>query len=170
MRSLSKFLLDHWALAAACASAAMLAVAHAFETFGGMAPCHLCLYQRDVYWIALSVGIAGFALGYMRLGWAGRMAGYLLALIFLVGAGVAAYHAGVEWKWWPGPTTCTGGGGAVSVGQLAAFMNGAKALPPQCDVAAWRMLGLSMAGYNTIVSLGLAVLSAIAARKDRSHG
>jgi disulfide bond formation protein DsbB len=169
MRSLWKFLLDHWPLSAACASAAMLAAAHAFETFGGLAPCHLCLYQRDVYWIALSVGIAGFALGYMRLGWAGRLAGYLLALIFLVGAGVAAYHSGVEWKWWPGPASCTGGG-VVSAGQLSAFLNGAKALPPQCDVAAWRMVGLSMAGYNAIISLGLAALSAIAAGKDRGHG
>ncbi len=169
MRSLSKFLLDHWCLAAACASAAMLAAAHAFETFGGFAPCHLCFYQRDVYWTALSVGIACFALGYMRLAWAGRGAGYVLALIFAVGAGLAAYHAGVEWKWWPGPASCTGGG-AVSAGQLSAFMNGAKSLPPQCDVAAWRMAGLSMAGYNAIISLGLTVLSVVAARKDRSHG
>ena len=169
MRSLWKFLLDHWPLSAACASAAMLAGAHAFETFGGLLPCHLCLYQRDVYWIALSVGIAGFALGYMRLGWAGRAASYLLALIFVVGAGVAAYHAGVEWKWWPGPTSCTGGG-AVSAGQLSAFLDGAKALPPQCDVAAWRMFGLSMAGYNAVISLGLAALSAVAAGKDRRHG
>ena len=169
MRSLSKFLLDHWALAAACAAAAMLAAAHAFESFGGLAPCHLCLYQRDVYWAALSVGIAGFALGYMRLAWASRTANALLALIFLVGMGVAAYHAGVEWKWWPGPASCTGGG-AVNAGQLAAFMNGAKALPPQCDVAAWRMFGLSMAGYNAIISLGLVLASAVAARKDRSHG
>lgn len=169
MRALWKSLLDHWPLAAACASAAMLAAAHAFETFGGLAPCHLCLYQRDVYWIALSIGIAGFALGYMRLAWAGRAANAILALIFLAGAGLAAYHAGVEWKWWPGPASCTGGG-AVNAGQLAAFMNGAKALPPQCDVAAWRMLGVSMAGDNAIISLGLAALSAFAARKDRSHG
>lgn len=168
MRSLWKFLLDHWALAAACASAAMLAAAHGFETFGGLPPCHLCLYQRDVYWTALSVGIAGFALGYMRLAWAGRTAGYFLTLIFLVGAGIAAYHAGVEWKWWPGPASCTGGG-AVNAGQLAAFMSGAKSLPPQCDVAAWRMFGVSMAGYNAVISVVLVALSAIAARKDR-HG
>jgi disulfide bond formation protein DsbB len=169
MRSLLKFLLDYWALAAACASAAMLAGAHAFETFGGFAPCHLCLYQRDVYWTAISIGVAGFALGYMRLGWAGRTADYVLTLIFLAGAGIAAYHAGVEWKWWPGPASCTGGG-AVNAGQLAAFMNGAKALPPQCDVAPWRMLGLSMAGYNAIISLALTALSAVAAREDRNHG
>jgi len=168
MRSLSKFLLDHWPLAAACASAAMLAAAHAFETFGGLAPCHLCLYQRDVYWVALSVGVVGFVLGYMRLVWARRAADALLALIFLVGMGIAAYHAGVEWKWWPGPASCTGGG-AVDASQLAAFMNGAKLNIPQCDQAAWRMFGISMAGYNAVISLGLTVLSVVAARKERSH-
>ena len=170
MRSLTKFVLDHWPLAAACASAAMLGAAHAFETFGHYAPCHLCLLQRDVYWTALSVGVVGFILGYVRLTWARRAADVLLALIFLGGLGLAAYHAGVEWKWWPGPASCTGGARAVSAGQLAAFMSGVQKNIVQCDQAAWRMAGISMAGYNAIISLGLVVLSAIAARKDRSHG
>jgi len=170
MRSLSKSLLDHWPLAAACASAAMLAAAHAFETFGHYAPCHLCLYQRDVYWAALSVGVVGFALGYMRFSWARRGADALLALLFLTSLGVAAYHAGVEWKWWPGPASCTGGG-HVDAGELAAFMRGtAKVSVPQCDQAAWRMFGLSMAGYNAIISLGLTVLSVLAVREARDHG
>jgi disulfide bond formation protein DsbB len=169
MRSLSKSLLDHWPLVGACASAAMLAGAHAFETFGGLAPCHLCLYQRDVYWVALSVGVAGFILGYMRLKWVRRAADALLALIFLVGMGVAAYHAGVEWKWWPGPASCTGGG-TVNAGQLAAFLNGTKVTVPQCDQAAWTMFGISMAGYNAVISLGLTVLSLLAVRRERDHG
>ncbi|MGZ3399353.1 MAG: disulfide bond formation protein B [Caulobacteraceae bacterium] len=169
MRSLSKTLLDLWPLAGACASAAMLAAAHAFETFGGLAPCHLCFYQRDVYWAALSVGVVGFALGYMRLAWVRRAADGLLALIFLAGMGLAAYHAGVEWTWWPGPASCTGGG-AVNAGQLAAFMNGAKLNVPQCDQAAWRMFGISMAGYNAVISLGLTVLSVLAVRRERDHG
>ncbi len=167
-KSLLKPFLDHWPLTGACASAAMLAGAHAFETFGGFAPCHLCLYQRDVYWAAICVGVLGFALGYMRLKWAGRTANGLLALLFLLGAGVAAYHAGVEWKWWPGPTSCTGAG-MVHGGDLTAFLNGAKIRPPSCDEAAWRMFGVSMAGYNALISLVLAVLSAVAARKERAH-
>jgi disulfide bond formation protein DsbB len=173
MRSLSpspaKSLLDHWPLVGACASAAMLAAAHAFETFGGLPPCHLCYYQRDVYWVALSVGVVGFALGYMRIAWARRAADALLTLIFLTGMGIAAYHAGVEWKWWPGPASCTGGG-VVNAGQLAAFMNGAKLNVPQCDQAAWRMFGVSMAGYNAVISLALVALSGLAARKARDHG
>jgi len=169
MRSPVKPFLDHWPLTAACASAAMLAAAHAFETFGGLAPCHLCLYQRDVYWAALSVGILGFALGYMRWRWAGRGATWLLFLLFLLGAGVAAYHAGVEWKWWPGPASCTGGGGAVNADDLAAFLKGAKVAVPQCDQAAWRMFGVSMAGYNAVISLVLAGLSVWAGRRDITH-
>jgi disulfide bond formation protein DsbB len=168
MRSLTKSLLAHWPLTAACASAAMLAAAHAFETFGHLAPCHLCFYQRDVYWVALWVGVVGFALGYMRFAWARLGADALLTLIFLAGTGLAAYHAGVEWKWWPGPASCTGGG-VVSASQLSAFMSGAKLNVPQCDQAAWTMLGLSMAGYNALISLGLTVLSALAVRGARHH-
>jgi disulfide bond formation protein DsbB len=168
MRSLTKSLLDHWPLAAACASAAMLATAHAFQNFGGLAPCHLCLLQRDVYWAALSVGVAGFVLGYMHLAWTRRTADAILTLLFLGSMGLAAYHAGVEWKWWPGPASCTGAG-HVNASELAAFMNGAKVSVPQCDQAAWRMFGLSMAGYNAIISLILALLSGLAVREERSH-
>jgi disulfide bond formation protein DsbB len=168
MRSISKLLLDHWPLTGACASAAMLAAAHAFETFGGFAPCHLCFYQRDVYWAALGVGVAGFALGYMRLRWSTRVASALLALIFLAGTGIAAYHAGVEWKWWPGPASCTGGGGGIKAADLTAFMSGAKTHVVQCDEAAWRMFGVSMAGYNAAISLVLTALSVIAMQKARA--
>jgi disulfide bond formation protein DsbB len=168
MRSLVGPVLKLWPLTAACASAAMLAAAHAFEHFGGLAPCTLCFYQRDVYWLALSAGLIGFALAY---GWAARIgpaADAILGLVFLAGAGLAAYHAGVEWKWWPGPTTCSGGG-AVSAAGLNALLAGARFAPPRCDEAAWRMLGLSMAGWNALVSLGLAGLSlAAAARKERT--
>ncbi len=169
MRSPLKPFLDHWPLTAAVASAAMLAGAHAFETFGHLLPCHLCLYQRDVYWAALSIGILGFALGYMRLRWAGRAATGILVLLFLLSAGVAAYHAGVEWKWWPGPSTCTGGAGSVNAGDLNAFLNGAKMSAPRCDEAAWRMFGVSMAGYNTVISLALSALSVLALRRGQAH-
>jgi disulfide bond formation protein DsbB len=168
MRSPFRAFVNHWNLTAACASAAMLAIAHAFESFAGLLPCHLCYYQRDVYWLALCVAVGGFLLGYMRLGWVGRLAAILLALIFLAGAGIAAFHAGIEWKWWPGPTSCTGAG-AVNSGDISAFLAGAKVRPPQCDKAAWVFLGLSMAGWNALVSLGLAALSAVAARREPRH-
>jgi disulfide bond formation protein DsbB len=94
---------------------------------------------------------------------------WILALVFLLSAGVAAYHAGAEWKFWPGPTTCSGAGGigGVDAGDLAALMKGAKIRPPACDEAAWVFAGLSMAGWNALISLGLALLSALAALRER---
>jgi disulfide bond formation protein DsbB len=147
-----------WPILAALASAAMLAAAHAFETFGGYAPCALCLRQREVYWAALAVAVAGLIL--MRLGRIpARIVCAVLGLVFLVGCGVAAYHAGVEWKWWPGPTTCSGAGSLTVTGDLSALLEGKRVRPPACDEAAWRLLGLSMAGYNALISAGLAVAS-----------
>ena len=79
MSSVLKPVLKLWPLAAACASAAALGIAHGFEHFG-YAPCHLCYYQRDVYWFALTVGLIGFALRYTRVAWIGRAADVILAI------------------------------------------------------------------------------------------
>ncbi len=158
-----------WPLLAAIASALMLAVAHGFQTFGHLAPCELCLKQREVYWVALSVGLIGFALGRgLKRPLAINLTSLVLGLIFLFGAGLAAYHAGVEWKWWPGPQACTGQGRAT-VAAVTALLNGARITGPSCDVAAWRMLGLSMAGWNALASLGLALVS-FAAMGARRRG
>jgi disulfide bond formation protein DsbB len=154
----------HWPLIAFLSSALMLAIAHSFEKFGGLAPCHLCLKQREVYWVAGTVGLIFTILQRTPLWPRLRTpANLLLGAIFLYGAGLAAFHAGVEWKWWPGPTTCTGTGSAVSVGSLEAALNGTvKLKPPMCDKAAWVFLGLSMAGWNALASLKLAVWSVLA--------
>ena len=149
-----------WAL---LACAWMLAAAHAFETIGHMPPCELCLKQRDVYWWAMGVAGAGALLGFTRFApITTRAANVLLTILFLIGMSVAAYHAGVEWKWWPGPAECTGGAQGVSAADLSALLNGAKAKMPDCDKPAWIFLGLSMAGWNAIASLGFAGFSALA--------
>ncbi|RAK60167.1 disulfide bond formation protein B [Phenylobacterium hankyongense] len=162
--------LDRWRLCALVISAGMLAIAHAFETFGGLAPCTLCLRQREVYWVAAALS-AGFMV-IVRLPGGPRWRAatcWILALVFLTGAGVAAYHAGAEWKFWPGPTTCSGSGaGAVSASALNELMNGAKIRPPACDQAAWVFGGLSMAGWNAVASLVFAGLSVAAALRERS--
>jgi len=155
----------HWPLAAFLASAAMLAIAHAFETFGGLAPCTLCLKQREAYWLALTVAAVGVLLGFTKWREPSRRvvsAGLLAA--FLYGAGWAAYHAGAEWKWWPGPASCSGGASHVSAADLASLLKGSGHFAlPACDKAAWVFLGLSMAGWNFLISLGLAGVSATAA-------
>ena len=159
-------LAETWPRWAFLACVLMLGAAHAFQTFGHMAPCELCLKQRDVYWYAMAVAGAGSLLGFTRVrGPATRVANVVLTLFFLLSAGVAGYHAGVEWKFWPGPAACTGGAGGVTAADLTALLNGAKAKMPDCDKPAWIYLGLSMAGWNTLVSLGLALMSAIAASR-----
>ena len=170
MIKLVRAVVAHWLLWALFASALMLAIAHAFETFGGYAPCTLCLRQREVYWVAGGVALAGFIATRLpslaKLRWLFDAA---LAIIFLVGMGTAIYHSGAEWKWWPGPTTCSGGG-SVNLDSLAAIANGtAKIKPPACDQAAWRFLGLSMAGWNALISLKLVVYSIMAVLADRKR-
>ncbi len=148
----------------------MLAIAHAFQTFGGLQPCTLCLRQREVYWWALGISGAGLAVGLappaMRIR---PLVFAVLALVFLAGVGIAAYHAGAEWKWWPGPQACSGAGGKASAQALADLMRGTRIAAPRCDEAAWRMLGLSMAGWNVLTSLALAGFSSVAAFRSLGH-
>lgn len=161
--------LDRWRLWALLASTAMLATAHAFQTFGGYAPCTLCLRQREVYWTAL--GLAAAFMVVVRLPGGPRwreLTCWVLGLVFLVGVGVAVYHAGAEWKFWPGPEACASTGGGVNAAALEDFLAGAKVRPPACDEAPWVFAGLSMAGWNAVISLGLVVLSVLAALRERT--
>lgn len=168
MIALIPLLRRHWLIAALLVSAAMLAIAHAFQTFGGLQPCTLCLRQREVYWTAAAVAAIGAALNLTGSGKRVRpVFCAALALIFFAGAAVAAYHAGAEWKWWPGPTTCSAAGGGVSAASLANLMHGAKIAAPRCDEAPWHLLGLSMAGWNALASLIFAGLSLWAALEER---
>jgi disulfide bond formation protein DsbB len=146
-----------WPVLALLASAAMLAAAHAFEA-AGYTPCALCLRQREVYWGAIGVGAAGLLL---QRFWTTpnlhRGICLLLGAAFLAGAGVALYHAGVEWKLLPAPDACATTG-AVSAGDLESALSGRRVIAAPCDEAAWRdpVAGLSMAAWNAIVSLALA--------------
>ena len=162
--------LDRWRLCAVLTAAAMLATAHAFETFGGYAPCTLCLRQREVYWAILAAGLVFMVLVRTPGGPRWRQATcWVLALAFLLGAGIAVYHAGAEWTFWPGPQTCAStGSGHVSAADMQALLSGAKVRPPACDQAPWVFAGLSMAGWNAVVSLGLAALSVLAALRERA--
>jgi disulfide bond formation protein DsbB len=154
-----------YALLAAVVSAAMLATAHIFQRFG-YEPCLLCLRQREVYWVALPAALVGLAI-LVRRPDQHRVVPALLAAVFLTGFGVAAYHAGAEWKWWPAPSACAASTGGVDAAGLDAFLRGEPVKSLRCDEAAWRMLGLSMAGWNALVSLGLAGLGLLVAALAR---
>jgi disulfide bond formation protein DsbB len=158
-------LFKHWPIVAFVISAGMLAVAHGFQTFGGLAPCHLCLKQREVYWVAMGISAVAVLAGFTRIGApAPRIASLLLAATFAYGAYLAAFHAGAEWKWWPAPATCSSSG-AVTAADLQALLSGAAKKAPACDQAPWRFLWLSMAGWNCLVSVGLVGLSLTAAAR-----
>lgn len=172
LKRLISFVLRWWPETALLSALLMLAIAHSFQAFLGLMPCTLCLKAREVYWVAAAVALV--AIIAKRTAWGRRTAPWLdlaLGLIFLFGAGLAFYHAGVEWKWWPGPTTCSGGGGGVSsAAGVADLLDGGHAKAPRCDEIVWSFLGLSMAGWNIIVSLKLAVWSFIAAANEPKTG
>jgi disulfide bond formation protein DsbB len=155
--------LRRWPIFALVISAAMLAIAHAFQTFGHLAPCHLCLQQREVYWVAMGVAGLGVLAMLARLpAISPRLDSLVLALVFAFGAYLAGFHAGAEWKWWPAPVTCASTG-PVSLSALKALLAGGGARQPACDQAPWVFLGLSMAGWNFLVSVGLVAASFAAA-------
>src|SRR4051812_20589116 len=104
LADLIRFFQKYWLWTALLSCVLMLAIAHAFETFGGLAPCILCLQQRTVYWVAMAVAALGLALHVLPVrDRFDRLVSGVLAIIFAVGLFIAVRHAGAEWKWWPGP-------------------------------------------------------------------
>ncbi len=153
-----------WLLWAAGLSALMLVIAHAFQTFGHMAPCELCLDQRDGYWTEVFVAGGGYAVARWKVSLS-RLLLLLAAAVFGVETILAAYHAGVEWKWWPGPIACTGTHATVSAAQMSALLSGVKVHMVRCDEAAWRLFGVSMAGWNALAALALTLATLAAFRR-----
>jgi disulfide bond formation protein DsbB len=167
MSALLRPFLDRWRFVSLVISGAMLATAHAFQTFGGLAPCELCLKQRTVYWVAGAIAVAAMVVVRLRGGPRWREAScWLLALVFLASVGIAGYHAGVEWHFWPGPASCSGGG-KVSMAALNDLLQGKGVKMPNCDAPAWKLFGLSMAGWNTVASVVFVALSVAAAIRER---
>jgi len=144
------------AAAIAVAAAATIAGAWFFELVLDVRPCPLCLEQRYAYYLAIPLA-ALLALAAVRGAPRAMLVGgfAVLAVALLANAGLGAYHAGVEWGFWRGPTDCSGpivdfGNG----GSLLDTLNKVKVI--RCDEVQWRFLGLSLAGYNVLISLALA--------------
>ena len=148
------------ALAITAVAAATLAGAWFFQLVLDIRPCPLCLEQRYAYYLAIPLGaLVAFAAA-KDAPRAVVLAGLgLLALAALGNAGLGAYHAGVEWKFWQGPTDCTGTIGDLgSAGSLLQRLDTVKVV--RCDEVQWRFLGLSLAGYNVLISLLMAGIAA----------
>lgn len=156
---------QHAALLVLLGALAGILSALAFQHIGGYAPCALCLKQRYAYYAGIP--IAGLSFLFFRIG-KPAIAIALLALFgagFFANAALGAYHSGVEWKWWPGPESCGGGDFSRIGGSLLEALKTAK--PVSCNDAPWRFLGLSFAGWNVVISLGLALLASIGVRNAR---
>ncbi|MBI3504873.1 MAG: disulfide bond formation protein B [Proteobacteria bacterium] len=152
----------------ALGGAAVLGGALAFQHLGGLAPCVLCYWQRYPYWVAIPLAaLAGIYAGDRRPLAAGLLA---LAALALVGdAAIAAFHVGVEHKWWEGTAEC--GGTRPMSGSLEELRARLLAAPlVRCDEPAWTLFGISMAGYNFLAALALAALAAFGVRRLREGG
>ena len=145
-------------LAATLGSAAILAGAFAFQYLGGLAPCQLCLWQRWPHAAAILIGGLALLIG-------SRALPALGALAALTTAGIGAFHVGVEQKWWAGLASCTAG--SIEGLSTADLLNPdiVVAAPVRCDAIAWQLAGISMAGWNVILSLLLVAIWLAAARK-----
>ncbi len=145
-------------LIAAGGSALMLAAAFVFQYGFGLAPCTLCLWQRWPHAAAVLIGALAILAG-------GRVLPVLGAVAALTTAGIGVYHAGVEQAWWAGLASCSAG--SIAGISTADLLNPAVdvAAPVRCDEIAWSLAGLSMAAWNAVISLGLAGVWLLAARK-----
>ncbi len=136
--------------------------AWAFQIYGDLVPCPLCYIGRWQYYAGLPLALLALLLAARNADLASILL-ILVALAFAAGAVFSAWHAGIEWKFWPGPDTCASGSGSPSTaGGLLSQMRTTRVVP--CDEAAWRLFGISLAGYNAIISTGIAGL-ALRARK-----
>ena len=157
-RILSSPRMPHATLAVA---AATLAGAFAFQHVGGYEPCPICIWQRWPYVVGIVLLAGGLASP------AGRIRTLLTGIacpVFLGGAGLSAWHAGIEYGFWAGPASC---GEAGNLGSLsgAALLDALEATPMvRCDAPQWTLGGVSLAGFSALVLLGLAAALAPSAR------
>jgi disulfide bond formation protein DsbB len=147
------------ALTITAVAVATLAGAWFFQLVLDIRPCPLCLEQRYAYYLAIPLGALVALAAAKDAPRAVLLIGLaILAMAALGNAGLGAYHAGVEWKFWQGPTECTGPIGDLgSAGNLLERLNTVKVI--RCDDVQWRFLGLSLAGYNALISLLMAAIA-----------
>ena len=147
-------------------ASATIALAWFFQLALGYIPCKLCLQQRIPYYVGIPLtAIMLIALARGASQKTAQLALTALTLIFLVSAALGAYHAGVEWGFWLGPSDC-GGTIATSpakVGDLMSAIENTKVV--SCTSASWRLFGLSMAGWNAVVSSVLVGVAGIGLSK-----
>lgn len=162
-----------WPVIAFLVSAALLGGAYSFQYIGGLAPCQMCYWQRHAHKAVLGASVLAMIAASVKASVKLRRALLgLITLCFIASFAIAFWHVGVEFKWWEGPKTClvtaqdTGGFDPSSI--LDALNEPMSA--PACSDIVWSMLGLSMAGWNALISGLAAIVSALAVLKSKeSH-
>ena len=146
------------ALTIAALAFATIAGAWIFQALG-YEPCELCLTQRYAYYAGVPLAVVAFALAASGASRAlVRALFWLIALVFAASVVLAVYHSGVEAKLWQGPTACTGSIGATGGGNLLEQL--AKVKVVRCDAVQLRVLGLTLANWNIVISAAVAALAA----------
>jgi disulfide bond formation protein DsbB len=142
-------------LIAALGSIALLGGAYWFQYVAGLAPCEMCLWQRYPHMLAILFGLLTLPL--MTAPRAASIFAVLAIVALFTTSGIGVFHAGVEYRLWEGPQACSGRiPPGLSTEELKKILLGARMV--RCDEAAWKMWGISMAGWNAILSGGLAIV------------
>lgn len=162
------FCLRHAPALILAASIIVLGTALLSQYWGGLQPCKLCIWQRWPYVATIALSLVAL----LGLGGIGvrRALVALCGAVFAIGAGIAFYHAGVEQGWFAGPSSCSGDStaGAQTVEDLRRMLMAQPVV--RCDEIPWSLFGISMAGYNAIVSAALAVAGLYAASRMGRKG
>ncbi|MEL6582835.1 MAG: disulfide bond formation protein B [Pseudomonadota bacterium] len=146
-------------LTAAAGSAGLMIAALAFQYIGGLPPCQMCIWQRYPHVAAIALG----ALAVLLPGGA-RFIALLGGLALFATAAIGAFHAGVEQGWWEGVTACAAGGDVTALSTEDLLAQIMEAPVVRCDEIPWSLFGISMAGWNALLSLALAGVWVQAAR------
>lgn len=136
------------------------------EYFGHYIPCELCLKERIPYYVGIPAAIlAILSAGLKMPATTTRVLIGIVVIAMLIGAGLSVYHAGVEWKFWEGPSSCTASLNTISKSAGDLLSDLSIQHEPSCSEAALRILGLSLSGWNVVATLVLAALGIFAVRK-----
>src|SRR5215469_1630334 len=143
------------------AAIAVIGAALFSQYWGDLQPCELCLMERWPYYAAIVIAVLALAL---PTAGSSRTALLLLALVFVVSAGLGFYHVGVEYHWFRGPTACTNNSGMPqSLEQLKQMLAHTQVV--MCDQVQWSLGGISLAGWNFVASALIAVFAFFAWRQ-----
>jgi disulfide bond formation protein DsbB len=139
-------------------STALLGGALLFQYVGGFMPCEMCIWQRWPHLIVMICALTGL------LNIRPQMMLWLIFLAGITSAGLGGYHAGVEWKFWAGPSGCTA---SLGLGDDISQITDQLLATPlvRCDAVVWSLFGLSMAGWNALISLDIVAVALISLRK-----